>query len=101
MGDISKLVYNSDLLRSQARKIDKIQSDLKEDADILADQLTTLHEEWKSGASEKFFAAIDADWQFKIKSYCKMLEDMAHALNSAADSYDSIESSYNRLNLDV
>lgn len=101
MGDISKLVYDTEVLRSQAQAVSDIRSGLFHSAEGLKSQLETLQSEWVSGASDKFFAAIDTNWMTKINAYCEMLDDVSNALKNAADSYEPIEQSYNRLNLDV
>lgn len=101
MGDISKLAYDTEVLRSQASAVNKIRDDLQSSTDKLISQLDSLTSDWVSGAADKFFAAIDTSWMTAVADYCDMLDDVSRALSEAADSYDPIEQSYNRLNLDV
>ena len=101
MGDISKLVYDTDILRSQASAVGEIKDDLRDSADQLINQLDSLTSDWVSGAADKFFEEIDISWMAAITDYCDMLEDVSNALENAADQYEPIEQSYNRLNLDV
>ncbi len=92
-----ELKFNVDDLKTQAQKLQQIKEDLKECSESLTKNLSDLRNDWNSAAGRAFFSKYDDSWVPEIEKQCNAINELALAVEFAANQYESVEEEFRSL----
>lgn len=96
----STLRYDTDYMRTSATKLDSTATQMLQVKSRLNTSINSLVANyWKSDAGDAFKETYSSDWGNNVDKYVAVLREMAKMLRRAANEYDAVTRTANRVTL--
>lgn len=96
----STLRYDTEVMRSQATRYQQTATKMREiKADLNRSIDTLVADFWQSEAGDAFKETYSSDWGENVDKYVAVLEEFAKMLREAAEEYDQVTRTAQRISL--